>query len=83
MTQGIFIGDSRIRPDSKKQVKELLLTQPEAVYLEATSTFGEYDGPASGLPEGKTVYIVGPDPYTNRKFYGQIRKNGNGRLVMV
>ena len=80
--QGIFV-DGGLRPTSKAQVKKLLLERPEAVYLEATSTFGEYDGPASNLPVGTTVYIVGPDPRTNRKFYGQIKRNANGRLVML
>lgn len=73
MTQGIFVDGSR--PKSKKQIKE---THPARIRIEATSIMGnEYDGPASEMPEGQTVYFVGPDPSTSRKFYGQIKRKGD------
>lgn len=67
--QGIFLGFSR--PKSKKAVREAVAAgQP--VYLEATSLFGdEYDGSVYDAPNG-TYYIVGPDPYTKRNFYGKV-----------
>lgn len=71
--QGIFIAGRR--PDSKKQVKAAIIGG-EYVTLEATSIFGnEYGGPVRDAPDG-VYYFVGPDPYTKRKFYGQIIKNG-------
>lgn len=72
--QGIFIAGRR--PESKKQVKAAVMGG-EHVSLEATSIFGnEYGGPVTSAPDG-VYYFVGPDPYTKRKFYGQIIKNGS------
>ena len=73
--QGIFIGGRR--PKSKKEVKEVALTNPEKISIEATSFFGnEYDGSLLDMPDG-TVTFVGPDPYTLRNFYGTLAKKGD------
>ena len=78
--QGLFIHGKR--PASKKAVKEALHTAPDTVSIEATSVFGnEYDGPADLLSEGVSITFVGPDPYTSRKFYGVIKKQG-GKLIV-
>ena len=78
--QGIIT--SNVRPKSKKAVKEALARNPASVWIEATSLFGnEYDGPASEMPEGKTIYFVGPDPYTRRNFYGTITRKGDKMVV--
>ena len=78
--QGLFIHGKR--PASKKAVKEAMSTEPGIVSIEATSVFGnEYDGPADHLPEGVSVTFVGPGPYTSRKFYGVIKKQG-GKLIV-
>lgn len=67
--QGIFVGGAR--PKSKKAVKEAIAANLP-VLLEATSVFGdEYHGPVSEAPVGK-YYIVGPDPYRDRRFFGEI-----------
>lgn len=69
------------RPRSKKQVKEEIATDPSRVFAEGTSLHGgEYDGPISEMPEGTKVNFVGPDPYTNRKFYGTIVKDQSGNI---
>ena len=74
--QGIFIKSQR--PASKKAVREAIAADPSSVRLEATSLFGnEYDGPVSDMPEGEVIYIVGPDPYTARNFYGQVKRTGS------
>jgi len=79
--QGIFI-EGVGRPRSKKQVREVAAEHPERVLIEATSMFGnEYDGTADLMPEGQTVYFVGPDPYSKRNFYGQISRAG-GKVVV-
>lgn len=76
--QGIFVNSGLRRPKSKKEVREQVAEDASRVFIEATSLFGnEYDGPASEMPEGKTVYFVGPDPSTSRKFYGQIKRAGD------
>lgn len=71
MSQGIFI--ERRRPKSKKEVKEAVAENPGSVRLEATSFHpgSEYDGPVDEAPDG-IHYFVGPDPFTSRKFYGQV-----------
>lgn len=75
MSQGIFIqGDRGLRrPTSKKEVKELVASDPASVLLERTAWIGnsEHDGPVSEAPEG-SYHFVGPDPYTSRKFYGTV-----------
>lgn len=77
--QGIWI-DNR-RPKSKKEVKEIVATNPDRVYIEATSIFGnEYDGPVSEMPVG-TVTFVGPDPYNKRNFYGNIVRSESKIIV--
>lgn len=76
--QGIFINMSR--PKSKKAVKEAV-ANGMAVYLQATSVFGnEYDGPVDMAPHGE-YYFVGPDPERLRNFYGKITVNDRGIKV--
>ena len=71
--QGIFIAGSR--PKTKKAIREAIASG-KRVSLEGTSMLGnEYSGPVSDAPDG-IYYFVGPCPYTARKFYGQIVKNG-------
>jgi hypothetical protein len=72
---GIFVNGSR--PASKKAVKEAIAANPNKVDIEGTSMFGNpYSGPVSGAPNGQ-YHFVGPDPYTNRKFYGTITVAGD------
>lgn len=69
---GIIIDGSR--PKSKKQVKE---TSADEIYLQGTSLFGdEKSGYLTDMPDG-TYTFVGPDPYNNRRFYGNIHKSGD------
>lgn len=81
MTQGIFINGER--PKSKKQMKEAIMEDASRVRLEATSLFGnDYDGPVSEMPVGRMAFVVGPDPYTSRKFYANIERLANGKIVV-
>ena len=41
----------------------------------------EFGGSLLDWPGGKTIYFVGPDPYTSRKFYGSIDYRA-GKLVV-
>lgn len=71
--QGVFVNGRR--PKSKKAVKEAVAAG-ERVELEATSMFGnEYGGPVSEAPDGRYNF-VGPDPHTDRKFYGTVTVTG-------
>lgn len=79
MAQGIWVNGKR--PRSKKEIKEAVVAG-QRVRIEATSFYGnEYDGPVDDMPEGKTIYFVGPDPYTKRNFYGQITRSGQKVVV--
>lgn len=85
--QGIWLADANkthfVRPASKKQVREMVTGAPDHVIVEATSMFGdEPEGPADELANGTTVSFVGPDPYESRRFYGQLIKTSDGRLVV-
>jgi hypothetical protein len=80
MTQGIYIKGRR--PKSKKEIKEAIVADPSQVSVEATSWYGnEYDGPMHQAPYGLRIYFVGPDPYTNRRFYGSIEVTEKGYKV--
>lgn len=80
--QGVYLANGT-RPATKKALREALAENPSRVSLEATSLFGdEYDGPADGLPDGMTVYIVGPDPYRRRNWYANLTRGKDGRLVL-
>lgn len=78
--QGIFIGSRR--PKSKKEIRETVAANPDAVCVEATSMFGgEFEGGVENLAVGSKVLFVGPDPYTKRSFYGSIERTSNGLVV--
>jgi hypothetical protein len=79
MAQGIFV-DSR-RAKSKKAVKDAVRDDPSRVALEGVAITGkDFDGPITEAPVGK-YYFVGPDPYNDRRFYGQIIKTDSGIKV--
>jgi hypothetical protein len=77
--QGIYFAGYR-RPANKKQVKEAVAAN-STVIIEATSLFGnEYDGLLSEAPDGE-YHFVGPNPSTDRKFYGTIVKHNGTTKV--
>jgi hypothetical protein len=48
------------------------------VEIEATSVFGnEFGGAVQSLPTGTKVHFAGPNPYTQRNFYGTIEWKGD------
>ena len=74
--QGLYVNGKR--PPSKVAVKRHLAENAsgEGVIVEATSLFGnEYSGPLQEAPR-KVMYVVGPNPHTSRKWYGQLRPMG-------
>ena len=69
MTQGVWSADGK-RFASKKALKEAV--SGTDAYLEATSVFGnEYGGSIKDAPAGD-YFVVGPDPYTSRKWFAHI-----------
>ena len=76
MTQGVYVKG--FRPKTKKALREAINSDPSGVSLEATSPFGnEYGGSILHMPEGETVYIVGPDPYNKRSWYANLTRHGD------
>ena len=76
MTQGVWVDGKR--PKFKKLLREAIENNPSSVSLEATSMFGnEYGGSIMNMPEGETVYIVGPNPHTQRNWYCNLTRSGN------
>jgi hypothetical protein len=81
MTAGLFVGG--LRPASKKAVREALAANPADVRIENTDFLGGGSAVdrASDLQVGDKVVFVGPDPYTNRRFYGTIVATTKGLIV--
>lgn len=71
---GLFVDGKR--PKSKKAVKEAIADNPARVSIENTSflTQNPYGGTAADLSEGHVVTFVGPDPYSDRRFFGNITR---------
>lgn len=79
--QGIFINGKR--PKSKKQIRESLQSQSDKINLEATSLFNnERDGSILEMSPGESVLIVGPDPYTDRRFYAKLIRRNDGSFKL-
>jgi len=88
---GIYVnidGKGWVRPKSKKEIKEIVSTNPEGVKVEYTSLFNiaEVEDNVAELRVGAKINFVGPDPYTRRNFYGTITvsedADGNKRIVV-
>lgn len=80
--QGTFVNMHR--PATKKALKSAIAEDPGSVVLEATSMFGnEYGGAVANAPSG-SYHVVGPDPYTSRKWYATIKvANGESGLTVT
>jgi hypothetical protein len=64
---------------SKRAAKEAIDKAPETVRVFSTGLLGRsFDGPASEFPEGLNGSVVGPDPYTERKWYGNLIRSQKG-----
>lgn len=79
---GIFLyrgnTSEKVRPDSKKQVRDMIAVRPENVVIEDMVDGREFL--CSDLPAGKVVHFVGPTPNTDHgRFYGTISCN-KGKL---
>lgn len=92
--EGIYVADrstdiDRRRPRTKKEIREILADTdgPGRVWVEWTSLF--HRGPSTervaDLPVGTAVSFVGPNPHTDRRFYGTLTvvHRGDGKAVVV
>jgi len=78
---GAFGPEAR-RVATKKQLKELLASVPDEVYFDGTAAFFQdvegYRAPE--LPEGVVLSVVGPDPYTTRKWYATVQRKADNTI---
>jgi hypothetical protein len=69
-----------LRPKSKTALKAAIVAGDEVVF-DKTSAF---DGAGSltphNIPHGIVVSVVGPDPYTSRKWYANITRTLDGKV---
>ena len=80
---------TRKRIKTKAALKRLLKVEPQNVIFDTTSEFpnAEYEQVASDLGNrphhaDEAWSIVGPDPYSDRKWYATVRTNRLGNLVV-
>lgn len=86
---GIFLNDydpplagKWRRPKSKKEVKEFATNNPAQVQVEYTALFHEERVILTHHTGARTIDFVGPDPYTSRKFYGNIIIGADASIVV-
>jgi hypothetical protein len=68
---------------TKKALREALKEHPEKVSFERTSLYDAAEGELTGttVPEGVTLTVTGPDPYCNRKWYGNVVTKADGSVT--
>lgn len=70
------------RPKSKKALKEALRDAPETVRFDCTAAVGPDAGRSDimgdSIPDGATLTVAGPDPYTSRKWFASVKLSTKG-----
>lgn len=75
-----------LRFPTKKALKVAMASAPEEVYFDGTSLFHTVNGEPPGyrgneLPEDVHLAVVGPDPFTNRRWYATVALRA-GKVVV-
>lgn len=71
------------RAPSKKALREAVKAHPESVRFDLTSQFdGQGDWTPEDVGPGVTLSVVGPDPYTSRRWYASVTRDAKGVLVV-
>lgn len=66
-----------IPPATKAALKRAVADDPHRVRVLSTSPLGQvYDGPLPGAPEDTTLVASGPDPFNDRRWWANIKKQG-------
>lgn len=67
---------------TKKALKEALAADPSKVHFYGTSPFTPFSGTVLDLQPGDSLQVVGPDPYTSRKWFAGVKvENGNVKIT--
>jgi hypothetical protein len=68
---------------TKKALKDAIKATPAKVYLYATSNMGpQFNGLVTELPDGVTFLVVGPDPYSRRDWYANVKRSRRGGFTV-
>lgn len=63
---------------TKKALKEAVKAAPQTVMFESVGGHNaDFCGGIEDIPEGTTLTVVGPDPFTKRSWYASVK---NGRV---
>jgi hypothetical protein len=80
-------GVTAIDPASPVKTKKALRDAAKAggedvvFYSTAAEWFGsQWEGRLSEIPEGVSLSVVGPDPYTSRRWYAQVSRSKEGKV---
>jgi hypothetical protein len=69
------------RVKTKKQLKAELAASPQSVWFDGTSMFSDVAGyRGSEIPADLLLTVVGPDPYTSRRWYANVSVQPDGSL---
>lgn len=69
---------------TKTALKEAIYNNPEKVRLQNLDLMGAqagWSGRADELPVGWKADVVGPDPYTDRRWYATITRKATGLTI--
>lgn len=81
---GAFVNGTR--PKAKKALREALANAPETVLFDQTAlpTFAPATVAgtvrATEIPTGVTLSVVGPDPFTARRWYASVTRDRGGQV---
>ena len=68
-----------MRVKSKAALKRAIKDSPATVAFDSTSPMGEsFNGGPSQIPAGVKLSVVGPDPYTDRRWYATVEITATG-----
>jgi len=79
---GAYVSSKR--PASKKALKEAVKNAPDTVVFDATSMYDTRSSYSpTDIPNGTTLSVTGPDPFTNRKWYASVKLNAKGAVTVT
>lgn len=81
MTQYVNVGCSiqGTRIPTKKALRDALKATPADVAFDGTSFMGpQFSGRGTEIPEGFTLQVCGPDPYSKRSWYASVTRTAAG-----
>jgi hypothetical protein len=69
---------------SKAALKRAVVADPADVMFFCTSELGEvFNGRLTETPESAKLQVVGPDPYTNRRWYATVTRDAAGTIKVA